>query len=85
MIPFRSSAGILAGDTLHVSGEIGVDLHMREIPKDFDGEVKTCLDDMGMISKAAGRDYSDVVSAQVFRTDMTQFKRLNAVYAAVFN
>ena len=29
-------------------------------------------------------DYSDVVSAQVFLTDITQFKRMNAVYASVF-
>lgn len=71
MIPFRSSPGILVGDTLYVSGEIGGDLHTREIPKDFGGEVKTCLDNIGMISKAAGMDYSEVVSAQVFLTDMT--------------
>jgi enamine deaminase RidA (YjgF/YER057c/UK114 family) len=29
-------------------------------------------------------DYSDVVSVQPFLTDMTQFKRMNAVYASVF-
>jgi len=29
-------------------------------------------------------DYSDVVSAQVFLTDITQFKHMNAVYASVF-
>ena len=81
-IPF--SPGILVGDTLYVSGEIGADLHTREIPRDFDAEVKTCLDNIGIILKAAGMDYSDVVSAQVFLTDMTQFKRMNAVYASVF-
>ncbi len=29
-------------------------------------------------------DYSDVVSAQVFLTDITQVKGMNAVYASVF-
>jgi|SRR5215472_7976966 len=81
-IPF--SPGILVGDTLYVSGEIGVDLHTREIPKDFDAEVKACLDNLGIILKAAGMDYSDVVSVQVFLTDMTEFKRMNAVYSSVF-
>jgi 2-iminobutanoate/2-iminopropanoate deaminase len=81
-IPF--SPGILVGDTLYVSGELGVDLHTGEIPKDFDAEVKACLDNIGIILKAGGMDYSDVVSAQVFLTDMTQFKRMNAVYASVF-
>lgn len=81
-IPF--SPGVLVGDTLYVSGEIGVDLHTGEIPKDFDREVKACLENIGIILKAAGMDYADVVSAQVFLTDMTQFKRMNAVYASVF-
>lgn len=81
-IPF--SPGILQGDTLYVSAEIGVDLRTGEIPKDFDAEVKACLDNIGIILKAAGMDYQDVVSAQVFLTDITQFKRMNAVYASVF-
>jgi enamine deaminase RidA (YjgF/YER057c/UK114 family) len=37
-------AEILVGDTLYVSGEIGFDLHTGQIPKDFDAEVKACLD-----------------------------------------
>jgi 2-iminobutanoate/2-iminopropanoate deaminase len=62
----------------------GFDLHTGQIPKDFDAEVKACLDNIGIVLKAAGMDYSDVVSAQVFLTDITQFKRMNAVYASVF-
>ena len=81
-VPF--SPGILVGDTLYVSGELGVDLKTGEIPKDFDAEVQACLDNIGIILKAAGMDYPDVVSAQVFLIDMTQFKRMNAVYASVF-
>jgi 2-iminobutanoate/2-iminopropanoate deaminase len=81
-LPF--SPGVLVGDTLYVSGEIGVDLKTGEIPKDFESEVKTCLDDIGLVLKAAGMDYSDVVSVQVFLTDMSLFKRMNAVYASVF-
>ena len=64
--------------------EIGFDLHTRQIQRDFDAEVKACLDNIGSVLKAAAMDYSDVVSAQVFLTDITQFKRMNAVYASVF-
>jgi len=81
-LPF--SPGILEGDTLYVSGEIGVDLRTGEIPKDFEAEVKACLDNIGIILKAAGMNYEDVDSAQVFLTDISQFKRMNAVYASVF-
>ena len=81
-LPF--SPGILEDDTLYVSGEIGVDLRTGEIPKDFEAEVKACLDNIGIILKAAGMNYEDVDSAQVFLTDISQFKRMNAVYASVF-
>jgi 2-iminobutanoate/2-iminopropanoate deaminase len=81
-LPF--SPGILEGDTLYVSGEIGVDLKTGKIPEDFEAEVKACLDNIGIILKAAGMNYEDVDSAQVFLTDITQFKRMNAAYASVF-
>ena len=80
----RSSSSPSFGDTLYVSGKIGFDLHTGQIPKDFDAAVKACLDKIGIVLKAAGMDYSNVVSAQVFLTDITQFKRMNAVYASVF-
>jgi 2-iminobutanoate/2-iminopropanoate deaminase len=80
-IPF--SPGVLVGDTLYVSGEIGFD-RSGQIPKDFEAEAKACLDNIGIILKAAGMDYSDVVSAQVYLTDISLFKRMNAVYSSVF-
>ena len=60
---FRSAREFPWGHTLFASGEIGADLHTREIPKDFEAEVKTYLDNIGIILRAAGMDYSDVVSA----------------------
>jgi len=50
-LPF--SPGILVGDTLYVSGEIGFDLHTGQIPKDFDAEVKACLDNIGIVPKSS--------------------------------
>ena len=63
-LPF--SPGILAGDRLYVSTEIAFDSHTGQIPKDFDAEVRACHDNIGIVLKAAGMDYSDVVSAEVF-------------------
>ncbi len=80
-IPF--SPGILVGDTLYVSGEIGADLKTRAIPADFEAEVRNCLQNIGLILKAAGMDYSNVVSAQVFLTDMSRFQEMNRVYAGI--
>lgn len=78
------STGILVDGTLYISGQLGADLKNDEIPADFEAEVKTCLDNIGIVLKAAGMTYADVVSVQVYLTDMDLFARMNAVYATYF-
>ena len=79
------SPGILMGDTLYVSGQIGQDLKTKEIPAEFEAEVQTCLDDIGVVLKAAGMSFENVVAVQVYLTDMDLFPRMNAVYSKVFS
>jgi len=78
------SPGILVDGTLYVSGQTGQDLKTRQVPADFEAEVKTALANVGLILKAAGMDFKDVVSVQVYLTDMDLFSRMNAVYTSVF-
>lgn len=78
------SPGILADGTLYVSGQLGSDLKTRTVPDDFEAEVKNCLDSAGIILKAAGMSYDDVVSVQIFLTDISLFQKMNGVYASVF-
>ncbi len=78
------SPGILVDGTLYVAGQIGEDLKTKEVPADFEAEVKTCLDRVGLILKAAGMNFQDAVSVQVYLTDMDLFARMNAVYTTYF-
>ncbi len=77
------SPGILVDGTLYIAGQIGQDLKTNEIPKDCEAEVKTCLERVGVILKAAGMSFEDVVAVQVYLTDMDQFPKMNAVYASM--
>jgi len=77
------SPGILVGDTLYISGQIGRDLKTQQVPSDFETEVQTCLDNIGIILKAAGMTFQNVVAVQVYLTDMDLFARMNKVYASV--
>jgi 2-iminobutanoate/2-iminopropanoate deaminase len=74
------SPGILVDGTLYVSGEMGTDLKTRQIPDDFDQEVKNALGSIGLILKEAGMSYSDVVSVTIYLTDMELFGKMNAIY-----
>ena len=70
--------------TLYVAGQIGQDLKTKQIPADFEAEVKTCLDNVGIILKAGGMKFEDVVAVQVYLTDIDLFQRMNAVYTTYF-
>jgi 2-iminobutanoate/2-iminopropanoate deaminase len=78
------SAGILAGDTLYVSGQTGADFKTGKVPENFDEEVRQCLNNVGSILQAGGMDFSDVVSVQVYLTDIDLFQKMNAVYLQTF-
>lgn len=78
------SAGLLVGDTLYVSGQGGFDAKLKKVPDNFEDEVRSCLANVGAVLQAGGMDFADVVSVQVYLTDMSQFQRMNAVYMDVF-
>jgi reactive intermediate/imine deaminase len=78
------SPGILASGTLYVSGQMGADAKTNQIPDDFEAEMRTALDRVGSILKAGGMDFENVVSVQVYLTDVDLFPRMNAVYSSYF-
>lgn len=78
------SPAVLVDGTLYVSGQIGRDLTTQKVPADFDAEVHHVLDNIGVILREAKMTYSDVVSVQVYLTDMTLFPRMNAIYTTYF-
>jgi 2-iminobutanoate/2-iminopropanoate deaminase len=79
------SPGILAGDTLYVSGLQGADLKTQALPADFGQEARNCLDNIGHVLNDAHMNYSDVVSVQIYLVDISQFQEVNAVYKQYFN
>ena len=78
------SPGILSDGTLYVSGQVGRDLKTNQYPTEFEAEVKTCLENIGIILKEGGMSFADAVSVQVYLTDMELFPRMNAVYTKFF-
>jgi 2-iminobutanoate/2-iminopropanoate deaminase len=80
--PFNPA--ILVDGTLYVSGQIGRDLKTQKVPEDFEAEVRQVLDSIGIILREAKMNYADVVSVQIYLTDMELFSRMNAVYTTYF-
>jgi 2-iminobutanoate/2-iminopropanoate deaminase len=78
------SPGVLAGDTLYVSGQIDRDLQTGAQPPAFRDQVRLALTNLGHVLRAARLDYSHVVSCHVFLTDISRFEEMNQIYASFF-
>ena len=78
------SPAVLVDGTLYVSGQLGRDLKTQKIPEEFEAEVRQLLDNTGIILREAKMSYADVVSVQIYLTDMELFARMNAIYTTYF-
>ncbi len=82
---FPFSWGVLAGDTLFVSGMISIDPATgRLLEGDTAGQTRSTLEGIGKILKAAGMDYSNVVSSRVYLNDSRNFAAMNEAYRPFF-
>jgi 2-iminobutanoate/2-iminopropanoate deaminase len=81
-LPF--SGGILAGNTLYLSGRIGIDSKTGKAPAEIDAEIKLLLDHVKATLTAAGLTMDDLVYVQVACTDLTLYDKFNAAYRNYF-
>lgn len=79
------SDGILAGNTLYLSGRIGLDPKTGKPPAEIDDEIKLMLDSMKGTLTQAGMTMDDIVYVQVFSTDLTLFDKFNPIYKSYFS
>ncbi len=81
-LPF--SHAVLAGETLYVSGGLGIDPQTGAPPDDIEQEIRMVLDGMKQKLKLAGMDMDDLVQVQVFCPDLSLYGQFNDVYRTYF-
>jgi 2-iminobutanoate/2-iminopropanoate deaminase len=81
-LPF--SGAILAGNTLYLSGRIGLDAKTGKAPADVDEEIKTLLDTVKATTLAAGMSMDDLVYVQIACTDLSLYDKFNSAYRSYF-
>ena len=79
------SQAIKASGFIFVAGEKGMDPATKQIvPGGIEPETRQTLENIKAILEEAGSNMDLVVSTFVFMTDLSQFSRMNAIYAEYF-
>jgi reactive intermediate/imine deaminase len=79
------SHAVVAGETVYVAGTIGVDPETGKPPSDPMAEARLMLDGMRSKLKIAGATMDDLVTVQVFCSDLSLYQEFNEVYRSYFN
>ena len=79
------SQGIKAGGFIFVAGEKGMDPVTKQIvPGGIEPETRRTLENIKAILEKAGSKMDLVVSTFVFMTDLSEFSKMNEIYAEYF-
>ena len=78
------SDAILAGDTLYLSGRLGMDPATGQPPAEAQQEARNVLDQIRSVLEEAGMTMDDLVTVQVFCSDVAHYADFNAVYSSYF-
>ena len=78
------SQAIRTGDLLITSGQLGMDPETGIIPEGVEAQAEQALKNIGAILEAAGFARTDVVKTTVFIRNMSDFGKVNEIYAAFF-
>lgn len=80
------SQAIEAGPWLFVSGQLGMSPQTGNlVGETFSDQARQALDNLSAIVRSAGYQLTDVVSVDVFVTDIAQFASFNAIYEQYFS
>jgi 2-iminobutanoate/2-iminopropanoate deaminase len=77
------SDAVLVGDTLYLAGRIGLEPSGKP-PADAAAEARLALDGIKTVLAEAGMTMDDLVSVQVFCSDLSLFETWNGVYRGYF-
>jgi 2-iminobutanoate/2-iminopropanoate deaminase len=77
------SGGVMVGDTLYLSGTLGLGPN-RTVPETAEAEARLVLDNIQGTLEAAEMTMDDLVSVQIFCSDVAHYDAFNTVYRTYF-
>ena len=82
-LPF--SDAVLVGNTLYISGRIGIDPATGSAPANIDSEIELLFDGFQAVLREADMTMDDLVWVQVYCPDISLWQRFNSAYVRLFS
>ena len=79
------SQAVKAGDTVYLSGQIGLDPASMQMVEGIDNQIQRVFDNLKAVAAAAGGSLQDVVKLNVYLTDLANFAKVNEIMGTYFN
>lgn len=79
------SQAVRVGDTVYLSGQIGLDPVSMQMVDGIDAQIVRVFDNLKAVAEAAGGSLADVVKLNVFLTDLANFAKVNETMAGYFS
>ncbi len=78
------SQAVRAGQTVYMSGQIGLDPASMTLVEGIDAQIRQVLDNLRAVARAAGGDLPDAVRVTVYLTDLGNFAKVNQAMSEYF-
>jgi len=78
------SQAILVGNTLYLSGQIGLDPYSMELVDGIEAQIRRVFDNLKAVCEAAGGTLADIAKLNIFLTDLSNFQLVNQIMGEYF-
>jgi reactive intermediate/imine deaminase len=78
------SQAVRCGNTIYLSGQIGLDPRTMQLAEGIDAQVRRVFDNLKAVAEAAGGSLADAVKLTIYLTDLAHFGKVNEIMAVYF-
>ena len=79
------SQAVRAGDTLYLSGQIGLDPATGQLVDGIENQIHRVFGNLKAVAKAGGGSLADTAKLTIYLTDLSHFARVNEIMARYFD
>jgi reactive intermediate/imine deaminase len=79
------SQAVKVGDTVYLSGQIGLDPATMAMVEGIDAQIARVFDNLKAVAEAAGTTLDAAVKLNIYLTDLANFAKVNETMAKYFN